>query len=131
MNNIPLDPQYIFYGDYRQESGYNLTKEILSLKEKPTAIFVSNNLMTLGCINALFESNYKIPDDMSLISFDRIDLLNILGLKISHINGPSIELGRIGMNLLLDSLQKPEDLELKKITLTPELVLLGSEKLIK
>lgn len=131
MNNIPLNPEYVFYGDYSQESGYSLTKEILKLKEKPTAIFVSNNSMTLGCIGALFEKDYKIPEDISLVSFDRIDILNTLGFKISHINGPSIELGRIGMNLLLDALRNPKNSEIKKITLTPELVLLGSEQLIK
>lgn len=128
LNNIPFNSDYVFYGDYSQESGYHLTKKLFLQKDKPTALFVCNNMMTLGCLKALLEEGYKVPDDISLLSFDRIDILNILGIPISHINGPSTKLGKIGMQLLIDSLKNKKTLEFKNITLTPQLVLLGSEK---
>ena len=128
LNNIPFNSDYVLYGDYSQESGYHLTKRLLRQKDKPTALFISNNMMTLGCLKALFEDNYKVPDDISLLSFDKIDILNILGIPISHINGPSTKLGKIGMQLLIDALKNKKTLEFKNITLTPQLVLYGSEK---
>ncbi len=131
MNNISVDSNLIFYGDYEEESAYILTKEILSLKNRPTAIFVSNNLMTLGCLKALREANLEISKDISIICFDSIPVLDTLGINISHINGPSRELGILGMNLLIDSLNNKSKKELSSIILTPELVLKGSEKLIK
>lgn len=131
MNNININENLIFNGDYSIESGYEATKQILALENRPTAIFTCSNFMTLGCIRALSESNIRIPNDISLISFDKIDVLSILNINISHVCGPSIELGKIGMNLLIKSLQKEKNIEINNITLTPELVLKGSEVLIK
>ncbi|MCY6371038.1 LacI family DNA-binding transcriptional regulator [Clostridium ganghwense] len=131
MNNIPIDERYIFYGDYRQESGYKFTKEMVMMEDGPTAIFVCSNLMTLGCIKALHEDDLKIPEDMAIIGFDRIEILTIAGMNISFINGPTREMGSIGMKLLIDILKNEEKKEIKRITLLPELVLNGSEKYIK
>lgn len=128
MNNIEFNELNVHYGDYSQKSGYEFTKKILSQTNRPTAIFACNNMMTLGALEAIFEAGLKIPDDISIISFDRIDVLNIIGLNISHVNGPTRELGRIGMTLLLENLQTPQNHKLRNITLTPELILKGSEK---
>lgn len=130
-NELPIREDYILYGDYSLDSGYALTKKILTMDDRPTAIFTSSNQMTIGAIKALTEENFKIPEDISLMAFDRIDLFNIIGLNISYVNGPSTELGEIGMNLLLEYLNSEYNKEVKKITLTPTLVLKGSEKLTK
>ncbi|MDH5076336.1 Ribose operon repressor [Clostridium perfringens] len=101
------------------------------MKNRPSAIFVCNNLMTLGCLKALREANLELSKDISLISFDNIPILDTLGINLSHINGPTRELGEIGMNLLIESLNNDSKKELNSIIITPELVLKGSEKLIK
>ena len=87
--------------------------------------------MTLGCLKALREANLELSKDISLISFDNIPILDTLGINLSHINGPTRELGEIGMNLLIESLNNDSKKELNSIIITPELVLKGSEKLIK
>ncbi len=58
-------------------------------------------------------------------------ILDTLGINLSHINGPTRELGEIGMNLLIESLNNDSKKELNSIIITPELILKGSEKLIK
>jgi len=132
MNNIEVDERYIFYGDYKHESAYINTKRILRMEDRPTAVFVMSNMMILGCMKALYEENIRVPDDIAVIGFDKIDALNIVGMNISFINAPTIEMGRIGMKLLIDNLDnKTNKKELKRITLLPELVLKGSEKYIK
>ena len=68
---------------------------------------------------------------MAIIGFDKVDVLNIIGMNISFINGPSIELGRIGMKMLLENLNSKEPREIKRITILPELLLKGSEKYIE
>jgi LacI family transcriptional regulator, galactose operon repressor len=127
-NGLPIEENYIFYGDYRQESAYKITKQILQMKNRPTAIFVSNNMMTLGCIKALFEENITIPDDIAIVGFDRIDVLNIIGMNISFIDGPTKEMGKLGAKLLVDNLLNKESREMKRVILEPKLVLKGSEK---
>jgi len=130
-NNIPIDNEYIFYGDYTHQTAYEITKEILKMDNRPTAIFVSSNTTILGCMKAFHEEKINVPNDMAIIGFDKIDVLNIIGMNISFINGPSIELGRIGMKMLLDNLSSKEPMEIKRQTILPELLLKGSEKFIK
>lgn len=131
MNNIGINNDLIFYGDYSIDSGYNMTKKILSMPNRPSAIFSSSNFMTLGCLKALNEYRLSIPKDMAIISFDKIDFIEIFDINISYVNGPSRELGKLGMSLLIDSINKDSSKEINNITLTPMLELKGSEILIK
>lgn len=132
MNNLPVEEKYIFYGDYKHESAYNATKQILRMEDRPTAIFVMSNMMILGCMKALYEEGIRVPEDIAIMGFDKINALNIVGMNISFINGPTIEMGRTGMELLIDNLDnKSNKKEIKRITLLPELVLKGSEKYIE
>ena len=130
-NNIAISNEYIFYGDYEYETAYELTKEILKMDNRPTAIFVSSNNMIIGSIKAFYEEKLNIPQDMAIIGFDKVNVLNIIGMNISFINGPSIELGKIGMKMLLENLDKEKSREIKRVTILPELMLNGSEKCIE
>jgi LacI family transcriptional regulator len=129
--NIPIENDYIFYGDYKYETAYEITKQILKMHNRPTAIFVSSNTMILGCIRAFHEEKLSIPEDMAIIGFDKVDVLDIIGMNISFINGPSNELGRTGMKMLLELLGSKKRTEIKRVTILPEVVLKGSEKYIK
>ena len=126
--NITLQNEYIFYGDYKYETAYEITKQILKMDNRPTAIFVTSNTMILGCIRAFYEEKIEVPRDMAIIGFDKLDTLNIIGMNISFINGPSMELGRTSMEMLLEKLNNKLSLEIKRITILPEIVLKGSEK---
>lgn len=131
INKIPIDDRYILIGDYGQESGYNHTKEIMQMEDRPTAIFVCSNKMTLGCVKALREYNINIPEDISVLGFDKIELLNSLGMNISFIDGPTMELGITAMKILVENLKLKQSSQIKNVTLMPKLVLKGSEKFIK
>lgn len=130
-NNILTEKEYIFYGDYTYDTAYKITKQILNMDNRPTAIFVSSNTMILGCLKAFYEEKIIIPKDMAIIGFDKVDVLNIIGMNISFINGPSIELGRIGMEMLLENLNSKGPRLIKRQTILPKIELKGSEKYIE
>lgn len=130
-NDIPIQDKYIFYGDYSYETAYKITKEILQMENRPTAIFVTSNNMILGAIKAFYEEKLDIPKDMAIIGFDKVDILNIIGMNISFINGPSTELGRTGMKMLLESLKNVKSKQIRRTTILPELLLKGSEKYVE
>ncbi|MFZ2539515.1 MAG: LacI family DNA-binding transcriptional regulator [Oscillospiraceae bacterium] len=133
MNDIDINDDLIFYGDYRMESGYELTNKILNLERRPTAIFTCNNLMGLGALKSVNKHQLKIPNDIAFITFDEIEVLNILGMKISSISRPTQEMGRIAMNNLCIKINNRNNTvknQTDTITLIPILKLLGSEKLI-
>lgn len=129
INNIPLNEDYIFYGDYRMESGYELTNKMLSMKDKPTAVFVSSNMMTIGCVKSIFQHNCTIPGDMAVMGYDDLDMMSLFGVNISYVSVPTMELGMKSMNMLLEELDKGKDKEIKRIILSPKVVLKGSEKM--
>ncbi len=128
MNNIPLEERYSFYGDYKEETAYKITKNIMKMKDRPTALFVCSNMTTLGSLKAIYEEKINIPEDISLVAFDKVEILNILGFNISYVNGPSVEMGKLGMQMLVDILNNKNKNEIRRITLLPNLVLKGSEK---
>lgn len=130
-NDIDINENYIYYGDYTFKTSYELTKEILELKDRPTALFVTSNMMMLGSIKAINEQNLKIPDDIAIIGFDKIDILNIIGMNFSFVNGPTFELGKTAMTMLNDVLINKDNKIIRRKTLKPELSLKGSEKFKK
>lgn len=133
FNNIPKDDAYIYYGDFKHESGYILTKKILGMQVPPSAIFVSNNMMTMGCIKALLEMNIRIPQDIALIGFDDIDVFSMITPNISAVSRPTSLMGEVAMNILMERLDEKIGVNkiVKKVILPPTLVLRGSEKYIK
>ena len=73
-NGLEINPNYIKYGEYSMESGYNCAKEIIqqNIGNKPTAIICANDIIACGAIKALKEYNIKIPQEISITGFDNI-----------------------------------------------------------
>ena len=58
-------------GDNQQQTGFAVTEQLLSLPERPTALFVSNNLMAVGAIRAIHaRGRPRIPQDVAIVGFD-------------------------------------------------------------
>jgi LacI family transcriptional regulator len=133
INGIEVNENYIYHGNFKLDSGYDITRRILEMEDRPTAIFTCNNMMTLGCIKALSERNLKIPEDMALFGFDEIEMLDIFNMQISVVARPTFEMGRIAMEMLLERFNQKGDhrTATKRITLNTEIKCKGSEKLIQ
>lgn len=65
-------PEYIKTGLFHAKYGYKLLKELWMEGHLPTALFVANDSMAVGCYNAAYELGLKIPDDISMIGFNDI-----------------------------------------------------------
>lgn len=127
-NNIKLNDKYIFYGDFKLDKAYELTKKIFEEKEPPTALVSCSNMMTMGVIKALKEQNKNIPEDLAIVGFDKIDFLDIAGLKITYMEDCPIELGRISMNMLCDIISSTDKTEVRRLVIAPQVISKGSEK---
>ncbi len=129
-------PDYVVKGDFKIQSGYQGAKELLSLPVPPTAIFTSNNLMTLGCLNYLNEAGLQIGRQISLVGFDEIEVLRLIGYPLSIIDRDVNLQGKLAMDILLEkmaALQVEEKAltkrEVKRLTIPYQLILRGSEKI--
>ena len=126
--NVTYNPKLTVIGDFRADKSYLATLELLNSKNPPTAFFTCNNLMTLGCLRAINETNKRIPQDVAIVGFDKIELLDFLGYKISVLARATTEMGTIGMNLLLDRMKKDDNNSFQRIILQSKLEVYGSEK---
>ena len=65
------NPKYIYTASrFNFKSGYEITKEMLKEKERPTAVFVENDTMAIGAYKAIAEEGLTIPDDISIVGFN-------------------------------------------------------------
>ncbi|RPH68973.1 MAG: LacI family transcriptional regulator [Hyphomicrobiales bacterium] len=67
---LSVDPRFICRGDFRIEEAYRACRDLLARKPWPSAIFVANNLMLIGTMQALAEAGLRVPQDMSVASID-------------------------------------------------------------
>ncbi|TVQ05355.1 MAG: LacI family transcriptional regulator, partial [Balneolaceae bacterium] len=94
-HNIEIDNELIKEGDPRStESAYMFTKELLRHDNPPTAIFATNNLMTLGALEAIHEEQLNVPDDISIVGFDDMPWARAISPPLTVIKQPGYEMGR-------------------------------------
>lgn len=94
-----------FFGTYSQESGSQITRQVLSRNEKPTAIFGGNNLISIGALSALRELGYKVPDDVAVVSFDDIPENFSYFPFMTVISQPPYAIGQKAMQLLVSRIK--------------------------
>jgi len=92
---------WIRIGDFKRETGYALTKELLRGAPRPTALFVTNNQMTVGALQALNESRIKIPGDISFISFDEMEWYSFLDPPCRPVEHSPYRMGKAAGEMLL------------------------------
>lgn len=131
-NQMKVNDDFVFFGDFKLKSGYEITKKILKLKNRPTAIFAANNMMALGCVKALIENKISIPNDIAFISFDDVDMFEIMNLNISTVSRPTDLMGEVAAEMLFELIENKQvnKKSIKEVLLETKLVLRGSEKLV-
>lgn len=88
-------------------NAYQLTKELMSLAEPPTALFSTTGHLAVGAFQALKELELKIPADVSLLSFDNYPWMRVVEPTIDVIEQPVEEMGCAAANLVLSELEAP------------------------
>jgi len=124
---IPIDDSLIKISErskFSKEDGYRLTKELLEIKDPPTAVFGGNNLMAIGAMLAIKEKGLEIPDDISLVSFDDIESLSEVYPFLTVVKQPAYTMGVLAAELLIRRIENIDKIQEKReIMLTPELII--------
>ncbi len=102
--NIPIINSLIVKGNFIEDGGYRATKRLL-LKDKPTAIFLSNDKMAIGSLKAIKEAGLKVPDDISIIGFDDIEMARYLNPPLTTIRMALMEMASMVINALVMSIK--------------------------
>lgn len=109
-------------GGFTIEGGYRATKALLDLPQPPTAIFIANNAMTIGCLKALAEAKVKIPDEISVIGFDDSEWAEFFSPPLTVVRQPTYTMGTLAGEILFQRILGTAPQEKQEIVLRPELV---------
>jgi LacI family transcriptional regulator len=121
------DADLVRYADFREAGGRRALAELLSAGDRPDAVFVANNLMTTGALEALAEAGVPIPAGMGVVGFDDVPWAGFLQPPLTTVTQPTYELGRTAATLLLDRTTTP-DRPPSVVTLPTELHVRGSSR---
>ncbi len=86
------------------DNGYLETKLALNSTNPPTAIFALSNTILFGAIKAIRESGLRIPQDISVISFDYSTQLDFIDPAITHISQPITNIGTLAIKILMQKI---------------------------
>lgn len=101
-HQIPFVPQYVVNGEHwSYEDGYKACQQLLSLSDPPTAIFAMSDVMAVGAIHAAMDMGFKVPEDISVHGYDRIENIWLHRPTLATVAMPLKEIGRKGGELLI------------------------------
>jgi LacI family transcriptional regulator len=115
------------------EDGYRAGTEFfrdLARSERPTAVTCYNDLVAIGLCRALSELGIRVPDDVSVIGFDDIQLLEYLPLRLTSVRMPKFEMGQRAAQMLIRHIESRETLPPQKVYLDAELVVRDSTRVV-
>jgi len=125
--NIPVDQQLIRCGDHPKEhGGYEAVQELMALPSPPTALFAVNNVRTVGMLQAIHDSNLRLPDDLSVIGFDDSPWLSLLTPPLTTVRQPIYEIGSEAVRLLMQRIAVGPAAPPAATVMQPELVVRNS-----
>lgn len=98
---IPYRPELVRHGAHDRTVAQQLATELLGERDQPTAIFASSDVQATGVLAAAATLGLRVPEDLSVIGFDDIELAAYVGLTTVH--QALFESGHLGARLLLDA----------------------------
>ena len=98
--DIPLVDSYIQHGDFRLPSARAAAERLLTLKNRPTAVFVASDDMALEVIAVAVAKGIRVPEDLSVVGFDDNPVAAHSRVPLTTVRQPLSEMGRTGLELL-------------------------------
>lgn len=123
---LSVPKAFIVDGRFTQDGGQEAMRVLLSGKQKPTAVFVCNNMMTIGALLQLKSHGIDIPTQMSVVGFDDLELAPLLNPPLTVISRPTVEQGKIAAQLLINHLNGRQKKRSQRVVMDVRLLERGS-----
>lgn len=106
-HGAPPHEELIRFADFRERGGYQAMAALLDQRSAPDAVFVTNNLMAVGALEALSDRGMVVPDQMGVVGFDDIPWARLVRPSLTTVAQPTYELGRTAALLLAERIAAP------------------------
>src|SRR5690606_37923204 len=104
---LPIREEWIRFGDFHLTGGARHAASLLTLDERPTAIFAGSDLQALGVLETARTLGLRVPDDLSIVGYDDIPLANWVSPRLTTVHQPLKEMGREAARLAIRLSQGP------------------------
>ena len=111
-----FEPELMLTSEWNRSGGKQAALQMLLQEKRPTAIFAASDMQAIGVLEAAKDLHLIVPDDISVIGFDGIEIAELL--ELSTIQQPMQQLGELGVCKLIEIMKKPQQL--------PELIRLNT-----
>ncbi len=123
--HIEFDESLVLHAGAHNVGAQEALRAAFSSPERPDAIFIANNQLTVSALPVLAEFGIRYPDDMLVACFDDLPLARFVGSGLTVIDQPTYELGKRAAELLLGRIADP-NVAVREHTLSPRLIVRGS-----
>ena len=119
---LPPNALEVVVCDETIESCYWVVSQLISKKDRPTAMFLWDDRLAIGAIKAILEAGMHIPADIAIVGYDDIEISAYLYPPLTTVRQPTHQIGETAARILLDKLESETGSELRRIVLKPELI---------
>jgi len=116
-----FEPELLVTSEWDRYGGKQAAFQLLSQEKRPTAIFAASDMQAVGVLEAARDLNLRVPEDLSVIGFDGIEVAELL--ELSTVQQPMRQLGELGVSKLIVLMKNPQQ--------SPELIRLNSTLMIR
>jgi DNA-binding LacI/PurR family transcriptional regulator len=102
--HLPFQPELVVYGSGTPESGMEAMATLLGFQSPPTAVFCYDDMTALGAMRQIHASGLHVPQDVSVVGFDDLTIVQFMEPPLTTIRQPMAEMGRLAMEAMLDLL---------------------------
>lgn len=115
---VPRPPQaYLKHGDFSFRSGIEATTTLLSLADRPTAIFACNDEMAAAACSVAHKMGLRIPEDLAIVGFDDAPIASAVWPTLTTVRQPYLEMARRAVRILRQGREElaPNDTQVRHI----------------
>jgi DNA-binding LacI/PurR family transcriptional regulator len=128
--NLDCSEELIRPGNHRFDGGYGAMLELLRLRERPTAVMASNDLMAIGIMGALFAAGVRVPEEVSVVGFDDISLSSFMPPPLTTIRVSRADIAGFAFSSLYAASQRGESQGVRHVV-RAQLVIRGSTAVVR
>lgn len=122
---LQVPPEYVVEAPPTRDAGRSAMERLLQSAQRPTGVFIAKDRMVIGAYDAIYDAGLRIPEDISIVGHDDIDVGTVLRPALTSMTTFRFQLGVAAVELLFEEIDEGTT-RAREVFFTPQLVQRGS-----